>query len=125
MLTFPPSPQVKIFVCRESVDMRKSFDGLSATVINVVDHDPQSGHLFVFFNKRRNRMKALVWEASGPWVLAKRLETGRFQVFDSISDHKGRFEVSASDLALLLDGIDLRSARRREARCEVRAMLST
>ena len=61
MLSFPPSPQVKVFVCRKPVDMRKSFGGLSGAVIDVVDHDPQSGHLFIFFNSRRTMMKALVW----------------------------------------------------------------
>ena len=71
MLSFPPSPQVKIFVCRRPVDMRKSFSGLSGAVIDIVDHDPQSGHLFLFFNRRRTMMKALVWESSGYWVLAK------------------------------------------------------
>ena len=65
MLSFPPSPSVRIFVGREPVDMRKGFDGLSGVVIGIVDEDPQSGHLFVFFNKRRNRMKDLVWDGSG------------------------------------------------------------
>ena len=125
MLSFPPSPQVKIFVCREPVDMRKSFDGLSASVIDLVDHDPQSGHLFLFFNKRRSLMKALVWEASGYWVLAKRLDRGRFQVFDRASEDEGQYEFSSSELALLLDGIDLRGASRRRARVEVSRLLST
>ena len=125
MLSFPPSPQVKIFVCREPVDMRKSFDGLSAAVIDVVDHDPLSGHVFVFFNKRKNRMKALVHEPSGTWVLAKRLDAGRFQIFDRVGDSSARFQVTASELALILDGIDLRSVRRQNARREVRSLLST
>jgi len=93
--------------------MRKGFDGLSGVVIGIVDEDPQSGHLFVFFNKRRNRMKALVWDGSGYWVLYKRLEHGRFQVFDRMTKNRGAFELSSTDLALLLDGIDLRGARRR------------
>ena len=113
MLSFPPSPSVRIFVGREPVDMRKGFDGLSGVVIGTVDEDPQSGHLFVFFNKRRNRMKALVWDGSGYWVLYKRLEHGRFQVFDRMTMKCGAFELSSTDLALLLDGIDLRGARRR------------
>ena len=113
MLSFPPSPSVRIFVGREPVDMRKGFDGLSGVVIGTVDEDPQSGHLFVFFNKRRNRMKALVWDGSGYWVLYKRLEHGRFQVFDRMTTTRGADELSSTDLALLLDGIDLRGARRR------------
>lgn len=112
MLSFPPSPSVRIFVGRTPVDMRKGFDGLSGQVIDVVDEDPQSGHLFVFFNRRRDRMKALIWDGSGFWQLYKRLEHGRFAVFDRAS--KGAsFEITSTDLALLLDGIDLRGSRRR------------
>ena len=124
MLSFPPSPQVKIFVCSKPLDMRKSFDGLAGAVIDIVDHDPQSGHVFVFFNARRTMLKALVWESSGYWVLAKRLDTGRFELHEKAGEHGTRFEVSSSDLALLLDGIDLRGARRRQARREVDALLS-
>ena len=123
MLSFPPSPQVRIFVCREPVDMRKSFDGLSGAVIDVIDHDPQSGHLFIFFNRKRSMTKALFWEASGYWVLSRRLDQGRFQVFDRLSDHKSRFELSSGELALLLDGIDLRGAKRRQIRREAEALL--
>lgn len=104
--------------------MRKSFDGLTGAVIDVVDHDPRSGHLFLFFNKRRNMMKALVWEQSGYWVLAKRLSAGRFQVFDRATGTEARFELSTSELALLLDGIDLRGAKRQCARREVDQLLS-
>jgi len=124
MLSFPPSPQVKIYVCRKPVDMRKSFSGLSGAVIDVVDHDPQSGHLFLFFNKRRTMMKALVWESSGYWVLAKQLVRGRFQVFDRSAESDVRFELTSSELALLLDGIDLRGARRQQAREEVMQRLA-
>jgi transposase len=119
MLSFPPSPSVRIFVGREPVDMRKGFDGLSGVVIGTVDEDPQSGHLFVFFNKRRNRMKALVWDGSGYWVLYKRLEHGRFQVFDRVAAKTGAFELSSTDLALLLDGIDLRGSRRRPSHDQI------
>ena len=125
MLSFPPSPQVRIFICREPVDMRKSFDGLSGAVIDVIDHYPQSGHLFIFFNRKRSMMTALVWESSGYWVLSKRLDQGRFQVFDRLSDHESRFELSSSELALLLDGIDLRGAKRRQIRRETEALLRT
>ena len=119
MLSFPPSPSVRIFVGREPVDMRKGFDGLSGVVIDIVDEDPQSGHLFVFFNKRRNRMKALVWDGSGYWVLYKRIEHGRFQVFDRMTENAGAFELTSTDLALMLDGIDLRGSRRRPSHDEI------
>jgi transposase len=113
VLSFPPSPQVRVFVARHPVDMRKSIDGLSAAVIDLVDHDPQSGHLFVFFNKRRDKMKALVWEASGYWLLYKRIEHGRFHLFDRVSDRDDRFELGSTELALIMDGIDLRGSRKR------------
>ena len=125
MLSFPPSPQVRIFVCREPVDMRKSFNGLSGVVIDVVDQDPQSGHLFLFFNRRRSMMKALVWERTGYWVISKRMEGGRFQVFDRASQSKASFELSCSDLALLFDGIDLRGAKRHRAFAETEALLNS
>ncbi len=113
MLSFPPSPQVRIFAAHEHVDMRKGFDGLCATVIDVVNEDPPSGYLFLFFDRRRDRVKALTWEASGFWLLYKRLEIGRFKIFDRTSDRAGSFEISSTDLALILDGIDLRGAKRR------------
>jgi transposase len=124
MLTFPPSPSVRIFVGRRPVDMRKGFDGLSAEVIEFVDEDPQSGHLFCFFNKRRDRLKALLWDGSGYWVLSKRLEHGRFQIFDRVSERDGAFVLSSTDLALLLDGIDLRGSRRRRTHDEIAAHVS-
>ena len=107
------APSVKIFVAREPVDMRKSFDGLSAVVCDIVNQDPQSGHLFLFINKRRNRAKIIWWEASGYWMLYKRLEHGQFKVFDQADGDAGSFSCTATDMMLLLDGIDLRGAKRR------------
>ena len=111
MLSLPPS--VRVFIARGPTDMRKSFDTLAAVVCDVIDEDPQSGHLFVFVNRRRDRMKILWWDRSGYCLLAKRLEHGQFRVYDQAGDHDARYEMSASDLSLLLDGIDLRGARRR------------
>ena len=71
MLSLPPS--VKIFIARGVTDLRKSFDTLAALVCEVIDEDPQSGHLFVFLNRRRNRVKILWWDRSGYFLLAKRL----------------------------------------------------
>jgi len=116
MLSLPPS--VRVFAARGATDMRKSFDTLAAVVCDVVDEDPQSGHLFVFVNRRRDRIKILWWDRSGYCLLAKRLEHGRFRVYDQASEHAGRFEMTASDLALLLEGIDLRGARRRRTHDE-------
>jgi len=111
MLSLPPT--VRIFVAREPADLRKGFDGLAGLVTDLVDEDPQSGHLFAFFNRRRNRVKILLWDGSGYWLLYKRIEHGRFRVYDRVSRNKGSFELTASDLWLLLEGIDLRGARRR------------
>lgn len=118
MLSLPPS--VRIFVARGATDMRKSFDTLAALVCDVVAQDPQSGHLFVFMNRRRNRVKILWWDRSGYCLLAKRLEHGQFHLYDRAGDDRG-YEVSASDLALLLDGIDLRRVKRRPSHDEIGA----
>lgn len=122
MLSLPPS--VRIFVARGATDMRKSFDTLAALVIEVVDEDPQSGHLFLFVNRRRDRAKILWWDRSGYCLLAKRLEHGQFRVFDQAAGSKGAFEVTASELALLLDGIDLRGTRRRRSHDDLRRQVS-
>lgn len=107
------SPAARIFVAREPCDMRKGFDGLSALVIDVIDEDPQSGYLFVFVNKRKDRVKTLLWDGSGYLLLYKRLEHGRFHLFDRALGKSGAYELRASELTLLLEGIDLRGSRRR------------
>jgi len=121
MLSFPPAALTRIFVARDPVDMRKGFDGLTGVVIETIDEDPQSGYLFLFFNRSRNRVKLLVWDGSGFWLLYKRLEHGRFQIFDRADGTTGSFELSGTELALLLDGIDLRGSRRRRTHDEVRS----
>lgn len=111
MLSLPPS--VRIFVARGATDLRKSFDTLAALVCDVIDEDPQSGHLFLFMNRRRNRVKVLWWDHWGYCLLAKRLEHGRFRIYDRAAGKENSFEVSAIELSLLLEGIDLRGSRRR------------
>ena len=118
MLSLPPS--VRIYVARGATDMRKSFDTLAALVIDVIDEDPMSGHLFLFVNRRKNRAKVLWWDRSGYCLLAKRLEHGCFRVFDRAAGSPGGFEVTASELALILDGIDLRGSRRRRSHDDLR-----
>ena len=105
MLSLPPS--VRIFVATEPVDLRKGFDGLSAATREVLRQDPLSGHLFVFINRRRNRAKILVWDRSGFWLLYKRLERGRFRLPRSPREGASAIEMEATDLALLLEGIEL------------------
>ena len=111
MLNLPAA--VRIFVARGPTDMRKSFDTLAALVCNVIEEDPQSGHLFVFMNRRRNRVKILWWDHSGYLLLAKRLEHGQFRMYDQAKGSKKTFEIATSDLTLLLEGIDLRRSKRR------------
>jgi transposase len=122
MLSLPPS--VRIFVARGATDMRKSFDTLASLVCEVIDEDPQSGHLFVFVNGRRNRVKILWWDRFGYCLLAKRLEHGQFRIYDQAGGGVSHFEMSSSDLLLLLDGIDLRRARRRVSHDEMTARVS-
>jgi transposase len=98
---------MRVFICREPTDMRKSFDGLSSQCRNVLGQDPASGHLFVFFNRSRNQVRILVWDRTGWAIWAKRLEQGRFQIAQNA-------EIGASDLSLILEGIDLTKARRRK-----------
>ena len=90
MLSLPPS--VRIFVCREPADMRRSFDGLARLAGEVVRGDPFSGHLFVFHNRRGDRVKILWWDRSGFALLYKRLEQGVF-VFPDPSADSGTFPI--------------------------------
>jgi transposase len=76
MLSLPTS--VRVYLARGATDMRKSIDGLAAVTIEVLEHDPLSGHLFVLCNGQSNRIKILYWERSGFWLLHKRLERGTF-----------------------------------------------
>jgi transposase len=102
----------KVFLCLTPADMRKSFDGLSELVRTGLGGDPLSGHLFVFRNKRGDRLKLLYWDADGLAVWAKRLERGTFQ-FPPTAGSAASVEVTSTDLALILGGIDLTTARRR------------
>jgi transposase len=104
---FPP-PAVRIYLCAGPTDMRRSFDGLAALTRDVLRQDPLSGHLFVFRNRPGNRVKLLWWDRSGFCLFYKRLEKGNFR----FPENGG--EVAAGDLALLLEGIELAGARRRQ-----------
>jgi len=110
MLTLPAS--VRVFVARDATDLRRSFDRLSAQVQEVLRQDPLSGHVFVFFNRQRNRVKLLVWERDGFWLLYKRLEAGTFAALE-------RDEINARELYLLLEGIEVVRERRRYTRLPI------
>ena len=110
MLSLPAS--VRIFMCLEVADMRRGFDGLAAMASEVVGEDPLSGHLFVFRNRRQDRVKILYWDRDGFALWYKRLEQGAFKFPTVVSRRSRRVEIKASDLMMLLDGVDLRSVRR-------------
>lgn len=112
MLTLPPT--VRIYVAREPVDCRKSFDGLSALVRSVFGHDPLCGHLFVFLNRRADQSQILFFDRTGFCIVKKRLERGTFRVARSADDDATHVEVDAAELALMLEGIDLRGATKRK-----------
>ena len=92
--------------------MRKGFEGLYGMVRDRLQCDPLSGHVFLFANARRNRMKLVFWDGSGLWVCSKRLEKGYFRWPES-SDAAGKVVLSHEQFALLLGGIDLGQTRLR------------
>lgn len=108
------SSQLRIFLAREPVDMRKSFHGLTSLAESALKQDPLSGQLFVFVNRRRDRMKILYWGGAGFCIWYQQLEKGTYQLPDASTRQAGEgIEITASQLSLILDGIDLSSVRRR------------
>ena len=107
MIKFPPT--VRIFLASSPADMRRGFDGLAALTTSVIGQDPLSGHLFVFRNRRGDRLKILYWDRDGLAIWAKRLERGAFR-FPEPKGH--RVEVTPAEMAAILEGIDLSRARR-------------
>ena len=105
----------RIYLALGGTDMRKGFDGLFALVRQRLELDPLSGHLFLFCNGPRTRLKALYFDGSGLWVCAKRLEKGRFcwPAAGEAGGGAARVTISAEELTLLLGGIDLTQTRRR------------
>ena len=100
----------RIFLCLRPVDFRKAHDGLCAHVRDQFEDDPFSGDLFVFHNGAKDRVKLLVWDKNGFWLLYKRLEKGRFP-FDVRGDG-ARVEIDRAQLSMMLEGIDWKSAKR-------------
>jgi len=109
MLTWPRA--VRVFVYTQPTDMRRSFDRLAAMVEQTLGHDPFSGHLFVFVNRRTDRMKILFWDRSGFCLFYKRLEQGVFHLPASTSEG---LEIDVTRLALILEGLDLSGAVQRK-----------
>lgn len=105
--------QVKIFVALEPTDMRCGFDGLSGLVQETLQQDPLSGHLFLFRNRRRDRVKILLWDGDGFVLYYKRLSRGTFELPAPANPESKAVEIRASELSMLLDGIELQGRRRR------------
>lgn len=104
-------PATKIYLAAGATDMRKGFDGLFGLARDRLELEPLSGHVFVFANAQRNRLKLLFWDGSGLWVCAKRLERGRFWWPKAVGE--ARVVLSTEELAMLIGGIDLESSRKR------------
>ena len=108
------SPATRVFLAVGATDLRRSFEGLSDRVRHQFKEDPLSGHLFVFCNRGRTRLKILFWDGSGLWVCAKRLERGRFGWPRPEGEPgAGALRVLSEELTLLLSGIDLEKTRSR------------
>ncbi len=105
-------PATRIYLAVGATDMRKGFEGLYGVVRERLLCEPVSGHLFLFCNGQRNRVKVLFWDGSGLWVCAKRLEKGRFS-WPQAGDAQGKVVLSHEELSLLLGGIDLGQVRRK------------
>lgn len=110
MLSIPAS--IRIFIARKAVDFRKAHDGLLSIVRDEFGDDPFDGSLFVFLNKRRDRVKLLQWDRDGFWLHYKRLERGTFRV--KVDGDAARIEMTRPQLAMLLEGIDLEKRRIRK-----------
>ena len=112
MLTLPPS--VRIYVAAQPVDARKSFDGLAALVESEFGLEPLSGHLFVFLNRRGHVAQLLFWDRNGFCILKKRLEAGTFRLVRQVQAGNAHVEIDSGELALMLEGFELRGATRRK-----------
>lgn len=111
---------LKIFVYTLPTDMRKGFDGLSGIVRSELESDPTDGSLFIFINRRRDRMKLLHFDGGGYWLYYRLLEAGTFEEVQ-ITDDSCRLQIDATQLAMLLSGISLVAAKKRRKRYARRA----
>lgn len=111
MLAFPSA--MKIYLALEPVDMRKQFNGLWALAAEHLKIDPFQGALFVFTNKDRDRVKLLYWDGTGAWVLAKRLEKGRFTWPKTAGSDPRKLALAPEALTMLLAGIDLKDGAKK------------
>ena len=106
------APTTRIFVYTEATDMRKSFNGLSGLVKEHFQVDLFSGHLFVFFNRKRDYVKILMWDCDGLALWSKRLESGTFEKL--VSEDQGNFEIDSAGLVMMLRGVQIEGTVRRK-----------
>lgn len=111
-MTLPITPGLRVYVAPGVTDMRKSFNGLMAATREVLDADPLSGHLFAFCNRRRTLVKLLLWDGTGFWIFAKRLERGTF-AWPKLAEGEKKISLSGEELAALLGGFALDPSTRR------------
>ena len=107
--------QVAIYAAVTPIDLRRSFDGLAAAARDALDGDPQSGALFLFFNRARDRMKVLWYDRTGFCLLYKRLDRGTFRIPEPLDPSDRRVQIDGAELAKILEGIDLPPSRVRRA----------
>jgi transposase len=116
-------PATKVYLAAGATDLRAGFERLSVLVQAVLDQSAVSGHLFVFCNATRTRIKILYWDGSGLWLLTKRLERGRYawpaasagaEAAEAAGSAPRRLTLAHSELLLLLSGIDLAKTQRRD-----------
>jgi transposase len=111
---FGLSAATRIHIALDAVDMRRGFNGLHGLVRDHLGEDPLSGHVFLFSNRSRTRVKALVWDGSGLWVCAKRLERGCFYWPEAAETGNGKSVIlRPEELTMLLNGLDLKATKRR------------
>jgi transposase len=109
MLSLPAT--VRIWLCAQPTDLRKSFDSLASIVRDALGGDPLSGNIYAFRNKSADRIKLLLWEEDGYVIWYKRLEAGCFR-FPATQNNEPRVEIRAADLVMLLAGVDFSSVKR-------------
>jgi transposase len=105
---------VRVYFATQPVNLRKSFDGLSNEIRHALGHDPLTGHVFVFLNRRKNQVKLIVWTRGGFTIVHKRLERGTFTFPARVTANATSVAIDVHELAMLLEGIDLERARTKQ-----------
>jgi transposase len=105
---------VRVYFATQPTNLRQSFEGLTNQIRHALGYDPLSGHVFVFLNRRRNQVKLILWTRGGFTIVHKRLERGRFTFPARVTENIASIEIDVHELAMLLEGIDVRRARTSE-----------